>query len=55
MKIIDTTQPLPESRTEGLHVYDGLDCCITLEVFDVIAPYLDSTTRATYSYRYIQS
>ena len=50
MKIIDTTQPLPESRTEGLHVYNGLDCCITLEVFDVIAPYLDNTTRATYEF-----
>lgn len=31
-------------------VYNGLDCCVTSEIFDVIHPQLDNTTGATYSF-----
>lgn len=52
MKIIKTQDlgPLtvPSSETEKLWLYNGLDCCVTHEVFDVIEPQLDNQTRATY-------
>jgi DNA polymerase I-like protein with 3'-5' exonuclease and polymerase domains len=51
MKIYTTgVDPLPTSTTEGLHVYNGIDCCVTLEVFQVIEPQLDEITRATYKH-----
>ncbi len=51
MKIIDTTQiPANLGRTENLHVYNGLDCCVTLEVFGVTNQLLDNTTRGTYEF-----
>lgn len=37
-------------ETEKLHVYNGLDCCVTLEVFNVIESQLDNTTRGTYEF-----
>ena len=31
-------------------VYNGLDCCVTREVLDVIEPQLDKETQATYDF-----
>jgi DNA polymerase I-like protein with 3'-5' exonuclease and polymerase domains len=31
-------------------VYNGLDCCVTLEVRDALLPIFDDTTRATYTF-----
>lgn len=31
-------------------IYNGLDCCVTLEVLDVIKPMLTNTTRSTYEF-----
>lgn len=39
---------MPVSETEKLWVYNGLDCCITKEVCDVLRPQLDSVTERTY-------
>lgn len=52
MRIIDTSQLQPEhlSRSEGLYIYNGLDCCITYEVLDQLLPQLTPTTRATYEF-----
>lgn len=50
MRVFRTGDPLPTSSTEGLHVYNGLDCCVTLEVFEVIEPQLDEVTRKTYNH-----
>ena len=50
MKIYDTTEPAPASATETLWLYNGLDCCITLEVFDHLLPQLDNPTRNTYEF-----
>lgn len=52
MIVIDTTT-LDEdmdnlSDSELYWVYNGLDCCITLEVFEKLEAQLDATTRATY-------
>lgn len=51
MKIFDTHK-LAElrSETEKLWVYNGLDCCITSEVFQVTESYLDNYTRGTYEF-----
>lgn len=40
----------PQSETEKLWLYNGLDCCVTAEVFDVIEKQLDNQTRATYEF-----
>jgi DNA polymerase I-like protein with 3'-5' exonuclease and polymerase domains len=50
LKLYDTTKLNLQSETEKLWVYNGLDCCITSEVFDVTERLLDSTTRATYEF-----
>lgn len=54
VKII-ATAPLrpgePASYVEREWVYCGLDCCLTLEIFDVIAPQLTNITRSTYQFR----
>jgi DNA polymerase I len=39
----------PRSETERLWVYNGLDCCVTLEVLESILPQLDNTTGNTYA------
>jgi DNA polymerase I-like protein with 3'-5' exonuclease and polymerase domains len=51
MRIIRTNESRPNdilSQEERDFVYNGLDCCITREVFDVIHPQLDEHTSATY-------
>lgn len=51
MKIIEThnVDPLKLSGEERESVYNGLDCCITAEVLDMLRPQLDNHTAATYS------
>ena len=52
MKIIHTASTTPAllSPWERDQVYNGLDCCVTSEVFDVIHPGLDNHTAATYNF-----
>lgn len=51
MKLIDTSN-LGDAlgRTESLYIYNGLDCCVTHEVYDVIHRMLDETTTKTYEF-----
>jgi DNA polymerase-1 len=39
----------PKSETERLWIYNGLDCCVTLEVLEAILPQLDNLTASTYA------
>jgi DNA polymerase I len=39
----------PRSETERLWIYNGLDCCVTLEVLEAILPQLDNLTASTYA------
>ena len=39
----------PNSETERLWVYNGLDCCVTLEVLEATLPQLDNMTGGTYA------
>jgi DNA polymerase-1 len=52
MKIINTDAIDPQSLKahERDWVYNGLDCCVTLEVLDVLLPQLDPHTAATYQF-----
>jgi len=45
-----TPSNMPASSTEKLHIYNGLDCMVTMEVFEVLDPQLDNATRATYEH-----
>ena len=51
MKIIDTSKASPAdlTRQEREYVYNGLDCCVTAEVLEVLLPQLDNHTAATYA------
>lgn len=52
MKIIraDQVQPSDLSPQEREWVYNGLDCCVTSEVLDVLLPELDNQTTSTYTF-----
>lgn len=50
MKLFKSTDPLPSSETELRHIYNALDCCITLEAFNAIEPQLDEITRKSYDF-----
>lgn len=54
MKAIKTHEltplTIPASETDKLWIYNGLDCCVTLEVLEAIKPQLDNQTRATYEF-----
>ena len=52
MKIINTSEVSPDALTkwERDQVYNGLDCCVTAEVLDVLLPQLDGYTAATYAF-----
>jgi hypothetical protein len=39
----------PPSETERLWIYNGLDCCVTLEVLEEILPQLDNLTGGVYA------
>src|ERR1044071_526905 len=52
-KIIQTADLSPStslSHNEREFVYNGLDCCVTLEVFNVIRDMLDPTTSKSYEF-----
>jgi DNA polymerase I-like protein with 3'-5' exonuclease and polymerase domains len=51
-KILDTSRLSPSrlSAFEREQIYNGLDCCITSEVYDVLRPQLDTYTNATYEF-----
>jgi DNA polymerase-1 len=52
MKIINTSTTLPTSLSPQHRewVYNGMDCCITAEVLEVLLPQLDNTTAGTYAF-----
>lgn len=50
MRVYRTSDPLPPSATDQFHIYNGLDCCVTFEVFEVISPQLDEITSKTYEH-----
>ncbi len=52
MRIIRTDEMKPEDMPswDREQVYNGLDCCLTSEVYDVIHPQLDNHTAATYQF-----
>src|SRR5712671_1049652 len=53
MKVIHTNETKPEdikNQWERDQIYNGLDCAITLEVFNAIHSQLDETTAKTYTF-----
>lgn len=53
MRIIDTGDLRPDSpltRNERDWVYNGLDCCVTLEIRDVLREQLDNISTNTYEF-----
>lgn len=50
MRIIDSATFEPRNANERDWLYNGLDCCVTLEVLHKTIPLLDNTTRATYEF-----
>ena len=52
MKIIPTHEISPGSLTEWerSQAYNGLDCCVTAEILDVLLPQLDEHTGPTYDF-----
>jgi DNA polymerase I-like protein with 3'-5' exonuclease and polymerase domains len=50
VKIIDTSSLTKLSQWEKDQIYNGLDCCVTSEVFDMLHPQLDHHTAATYRF-----
>ena len=52
MRIISTDTVLPtdlRTQTERDWAYNGLDCCVTLEVLNALLPQLDEHTQGTYN------
>ena len=54
MKVVKTHElspsTMPQSETEKLWIYNGLDCCVTNEVLHIIKPQLSNQTRPTYEF-----
>lgn len=52
MRIIRTHEMNPDdlSEFERDMVYNGLDCCVTLDVYDGLCPQLDNITASTYAF-----
>jgi len=53
MRLIHTHLTLPEdlqNQQEREDVYNGLDCCITAEILEVLLPQLDDHTTPTYAF-----
>lgn len=53
MRVINTgdlQQDTPLSRNERDWVYNGLDCCVTLEIRDVLRPQFDNISANTYAF-----
>lgn len=43
-------EPIPSSHALQEWIYNGLDCCVTLEVYDAISPSLNEITGETYAH-----
>lgn len=52
MKIIDTSQASPKEMSgwEREQTYNGLDCCITYELLEVLQPQLNNVTNSIYQF-----
>src|SRR5262245_26148396 len=51
MKIIDTSKAADDlTAVEADWVYNGLDCCVTAEVLEVLLPRLNKYTQRTYDF-----
>lgn len=53
MRIIHTAESTPydfQNQQERDWVYNGLDCCVTSEILDVLLPQLDDHTSETYKF-----
>src|SRR6267378_3192875 len=53
MRIIQTADTQPDDISNQWlrdQIYNGLDCCVTSEVLDVLLPQLDNHTAATYQF-----
>lgn len=52
MKIYNTAEIIPDDLPAQTRewIYNGLDCCVTAEVCDVLLPQLDNLTSATYNF-----
>lgn len=50
MLSLDSATYIPGERNKDLWVYNGLDCCLTLEVFNELAPRLDAKTAGVYAF-----
>jgi DNA polymerase I len=50
VRIINTSKPLALNSLEEQWVYNGMDCCVTAELLNVLLPQLDPTTSATYTF-----
>lgn len=53
MRIIDTSTIAPtdlKNQWERDQVYNGLDCCLTAEILDVLLPQLDNHTTSIYAF-----
>src|SRR6267154_3154993 len=53
MRIIRTHETKPNSITEYEElesIYNGLDCCVTAEILEVLLPQLDDHTSKTYTF-----
>lgn len=52
MRIIQTANLKPDSLSpdDQLWAYNGLDCCVTLEVLEALHPQLDNVSGATYAF-----
>jgi DNA polymerase-1 len=52
MRIIRTDEVLPTDfkSQEKDWIYNGLDCCVTAEILDVLLPQLDNLTASTYTF-----
>jgi DNA polymerase-1 len=50
-RIINTAEDqFPNDLSSGLWIYNALDCCVTLEVLEVLEPKLNEITQATYDF-----
>lgn len=50
MRRILTNKPMSLNGLEEQWVYNGLDCCVTAELLDILLPQLDKYTEATYAF-----
>lgn len=53
MKVFDTASLTPASvfsATDTLHIYNGLDCCVTIEVFEALMNEADEVALETYNF-----